>query len=298
MAKRFLGHLRGTLALIVYSLNTVFWACPLFVVVLAKVAVPFCAWRQSCTRLLDNIVDAWVGVNSLNLRFISRTSFSVQGLEGLRRNQWYLVLSNHQSWSDVLVLQKVFFRKIPQLKFFIKSQLLWLPVFGQAWWAMDYPFMKRYSKAKLAKHPELKGRDLEITKKACAKFKALPAAMMNFAEGTRFSPKKREQQGSPHANLLRPKAGGTSFALGALGDKLGSILNVTIAYPQGGGSFWDFLCGRMREIRVLVEPMPLGPELVGDYAGDPEYRARFQGWLNKLWTEKDCKLAQLMGRKS
>ncbi len=297
MKRLLAGHLRGALAIVSYSLNTLFWCCPLFAVAAAKLALPMRAWRRTCDRALNSVVVGWVFINDLNQRFVSRIKYDVSGLEDVRPDQWYLVLSNHQSWADILVLQRVFFRKIPHLKFFIKSELKWLPVLGWAWMALEFPFMKRYSREKLAKKPELRGKDLDITLRACDKLRSVPSAMMNFAEGTRFSPGKRDRQDSPHANLLRPKAGGASLVLGALGDQLHRVLNVTIAYPHQTGSFWDYLCGKMREIRVVVEPIAVGPDLVGDYAGDPEYRLRFQQWLNGLWQEKDRQLARFMGQK-
>ena len=57
-------------------------------------------------------------------------SWDVEGVETLDRSEWYLVLANHQSWVDIAVLQRIFHRKIPFLKFFIKKELLWLPILG------------------------------------------------------------------------------------------------------------------------------------------------------------------------
>ncbi|MCB2226557.1 MAG: acyltransferase [Desulfarculaceae bacterium] len=296
MIRLLTGRLRGALALASYALNTLFWSIPLFAMAAAKFTVPLRAWRRLCDRALNGILVGWVYVNGLNQRFISRVNYQVSGLEDVRPDRWYLVLSNHQSWADILVLQNVFNRKIPHLKFFIKSGLKWMPVLGWAWMALEFPFMKRYSREKLAKKPKLQGRDMDITLRACAKLKAFPATMMNFAEGTRFSHAKRDRQGSPHANLLRPKAGGASLVLNALGDRLHKVLNVTISYPQQTGTFWDYLCGRMREIKIVVEPIAVGPELVGDYSTDSEYRLRFQQWLNKVWCDKDNALSRLKGQ--
>jgi len=153
--------------------------------------------------------------------------------------------------------------------------------------------MKRYSDAFLKKHPHLKGKDLETTRKACEKFKTLPISVMNFVEGTRFTPEKHDKQGSPYANLLKPKAGGTAFVLSAMGDYINAIVNVTIHYPQENKSFWDFLCGRVTEIVVRVETLPLDKDLIGDYTNDAEFRERFQAWINTLWAEKDQLLNEL-----
>ena len=110
---------------------------------------------------------------------------------------------------------------------------------------------------------------------------------MNFVEGTRFTPAKHDKQQSPFKHLLKPKAGGVGFVLSAMGEQLSSIVNVTIVYPGGDTSFWHFLCGRIKEIRILVEKLPVSKEILGDYVEDKEHQARFQVWLNSLWTAKD-----------
>ena len=67
----------------------------------------------------------------------------------LRVDGHYLVLANHQSWVDIPVLQRVFNRRIPLLRFFLKRQLFWVPVLGLAWWALDFPFMRRSTRAEI-----------------------------------------------------------------------------------------------------------------------------------------------------
>jgi 1-acyl-sn-glycerol-3-phosphate acyltransferase len=285
--------LRGCLAIIIYGLNTIFWCIPLFIVVAAKALVPVEAWRRKCGRVLNTIAENWIWVNNLNQKVISRTTWNVEGLESMRRSDWYLVLANHQSWVDILVLQRVFHQKIPFLKFFIKKEMIWFPILGQAWWAMDFPFIKRYKKSLLAKKPHLRGKDLEITRKACDKFKKIPISVMNFVEGTRFTKSKHALQASPYAHLLRPKAGGIASVLGAMGDQINRILDVTIVYPDKRRSFWAFLCGNIQEIRVKVRSLPVTEELIGDYADDSQFRHRLQLWLNNLWAEKDRRIAEM-----
>jgi 1-acyl-sn-glycerol-3-phosphate acyltransferase len=167
-------------------------------------------------------------------------------------------------------------------------------VLGLAWWALDFPFMKRYSKAYLEKHPEKTGKDVEITRKACRKFQTIPVSIMNFVEGTRFTPRKHLGQSSPYAHLLRPKAAGIALVLATMGERIHRILNVTIAYPQGEKGFWAFLCGGINEIKIRLEALPIDGELMGDYFQDSEFRAGFQEWLNDLWKEKDLLLDGLL----
>ena len=285
---------RGSLSLILYILNTVFWCIPLFVLAAAKAAVPLESWMQRCSRILNAIAENWIWVNNQNQKLVGNTRWDVQGLEALKRSEWYLVLANHQSWVDILVLQRIFHRKTPFLKFFIKKELLWLPILGQAWWAMDFPFVKRYTKSYLQKKPHLKGKDLEITRKACQKFKKMPISIMNFVEGTRFTDEKHRRQQSPYAHLLRPKAGGIAFVLGSMGKQIHRVLDVTIVYPEGVSSFWALLCGKLRKIKVRVRSLPVSPELFGDYANDGAFRTGLQHWLNNIWEEKNRSIEEMM----
>jgi len=288
-----LGAVRGSLSLIFYIFNTVFWCIPLFVLVAAKAAMPLESWRQRCNRMLNAIAENWIWVNNQNQKLVGST-WDVEGLETLQRSEWYLVLANHQSWVDILVLQRIFHRKIPFLKFFIKKELLWLPILGQAWWAMDFPFVKRYTKSVLQKKPHLKGKDLEITRKACQKFKKIPISIMNFVEGTRFTNEKHRRQQSPYPHLLRPKAGGIAFVLGSMGKQIHQVLDVTIVYPDGISSFWALLCGKIRKIKVKVRSLPVSPEILGDYANDGNFRSGLQLWLNNIWEEKNQYIEEMM----
>jgi 1-acyl-sn-glycerol-3-phosphate acyltransferase len=254
-----LSSLRGAFSFILFALNTVFWTLPLLLVHLIKVMIPARGWRAYWSRVQNGIGTAWISFNNWNLRLTNPARWDVEGVEGLSPDDWYLVLANHQSWVDILVLQRVLNRKVPFLKFFLKRELIWVPLLGVAWWLLDYPFLKRSPTA---------GRDLEAIEKAAMKFKITPVSVMNFPEGTRFRAEKHGKQRSPHAHLLKPKAGGTAFVLHAMGDHIRSIVNVTIAYPGGAREFWDFLCGRIEEIRVRVEVLPVTDELVTDSGPD------------------------------
>jgi 1-acyl-sn-glycerol-3-phosphate acyltransferase len=292
------GPLRGVMSFSGYVVNTLFWCVPIIVFGLLKALVPFTAWRRLCSRIVNGSATNWIGINNLNQRLTSATQWEVRGLDTLSSRGWYMVVANHQSWVDILVLQRIFHGRIPFLKFFLKKELFWFPVMGLTWWALDFPFMKRYSQSFLKKHPHLAGRDLEITRRACEKFKTIPVSIMNFVEGTRFTPTKHARQRSPYAHLLRGKAGGMAFAISAMGERLDQLLDVTIVYPRGVQNFWDFLCGSIPEIQVRVRTLPIGPELRGDYFSDRQYRRKFQSWLNDLWTQKDAQIEALLKGKS
>jgi 1-acyl-sn-glycerol-3-phosphate acyltransferase len=288
------GVVRGSLSLALFILNTVFWCIPLFVLAAVKAAVPLESWMRRCSRMLNAIAENWIWVNNQNEKLFGNTRWDVQGIETLERSEWYLVLANHQSWVDIVVLQKIFHRKIPFLKFFIKKELLWLPILGQAWWAMDFPFVKRYTKSHLQKKPHLKGKDLEITRQACRKFKKIPISVTNFVEGTRFTNEKHRRQQSPYPHLLKPKAGGIAFVLSSMGEQIHRVLDVTIVYPDGITNFWALLCGKIRKIKVRVRSLPVSAELLGDYTNDGHFRAGLQLWLNNIWAEKNRYIEEMM----
>ncbi|MCT6701089.1 acyltransferase [Rheinheimera sp. 4Y26] len=281
----------GIISFLMYLLNTLFWAGPILLLAILKLP-PVRLWQVAITYLLDTCASAWISLNNFTNSLFSKIHWDIKGLDKLSVKDWYLVVANHQSWVDILVLQKVMNRQIPFLKFFLKKELIYVPVIGLCWWALDFPFMKRYSAAFLKKYPQLKGKDIETTRKACEKFRYKPVSVMNFLEGTRFTPEKQQQQQSPFRHLLKPKAGGISFVLNAMGEHLHKLLDVTIYYPKGSPSFWDFISGKVHDIKVRVRVLPIEQHLIGDYE-DPHFRERFQHWVNQLWLDKDRQLSAL-----
>ncbi|KZN64638.1 acyltransferase [Pseudoalteromonas luteoviolacea] len=283
---------RQVLGLILYVLNTLFWFVPIFVCGLLKL-IPIPALQRLLSKMAKGCASMWVAGNNVNQQCIAPYQLKVTGAESLTEQDWYLVIANHQSWVDILVLQRVLHRKIPFLNFFLKKELLYVPFLGLAWWALDFPFMTRTSKSQIRKNPKLKGKDIETTRKACEKFKTMPVSIVNFVEGTRFTEEKHQRQKSPFKHLLKPKAGGIAFVMQAMGEQINKVVNVTIHYPNGVPTFMDFVAGKVGEINVQVELMSVSEKLVGDYSGDNEFRVQFQGELNRLWSEKDEHMEQL-----
>ncbi len=281
------GSLRGIISFVLIIVNTILIFIPLMTVAVFKLALPVNSIRKILSTVLIRIASIWVAVNAGIFRLMHKIHWDVTGAEKLSKDKWYLVISNHQSWVDIFVIQTILLGKVPYIKFFLKKELIWVPLMGVAWWALDFPFMKRYSKAFLEKNPNLKGKDVEATRKACEKFKFSPISIMNFVEGTRFTKHKHNKQESPYTHLLKPKAGGVAFVMGAMGEYLNNILDFTIAYPEGAPAFWDFLCGRVSEIRVDIQTIPVEKKLLGDYDNDPEFKSFFQNWVNAVWIDKD-----------
>ncbi len=290
MRRLLIGILTTTLLL----LNTLVLIGPLLVFALLKLLLPG-RGRDYASWAVMWVAETWSEIDKAIFALCIPTQWDIRGVENLRKDTSYLAVSNHQTWVDIPALIESLNRRTPFFKFFLKKELIWVPLLGLAWWGLDYPFMKRYSKAFLEKHPELKGKDLEITKAACELFKRQPVTVVNYLEGTRFTEAKRQEQQSPYRHLLKPKAGGVAFVLAALGEQLDALLDVTIVYPgnQAPG-FWALLNGSISRVIIDIRMRELDPALwAGDYENDPAFRQTVQDWVNQLWVEKDQRIEQL-----
>jgi 1-acyl-sn-glycerol-3-phosphate acyltransferase len=287
------AKLIGFLSLTLYILNTIFWLLPILIFALLKAIIPITFSQKIFSYLSDLMASGWVALNTLNQKLFTQVEIQITGLEELNRKDWYLVIANHQSWVDIVVLQRALHGHIPFLKFFLKKELIYVPIIGLAWWALDFPFMKRYSQSFLRKNPHLKGKDLETTRKACAKFKHKPVSVMSFIEGTRYTQEKYDKQNPPFDLLLKPKATGIAFVLDAMGEHLNTIVDVTIYYPDGIPTFGDFLCGRVKKVQVEVHTVEITKELSGDYFNDRSFKIYFQKWLTQFWHDKDDRLKNM-----
>ncbi len=287
------AKLIGFISFSLYILNTILWLMPILVFSLFKALIPLRFFKKIFSYLLDLMASNWVATNSIIQKTFTKTNIVVTGLDTLKIDDWYLVLANHQSWVDIVVLQRALHGNIPFLKFFLKRELIYVPLLGLAWWALDFPFMKRYSQAFLKKNPHLRGKDLETTKKACAKFKHKPVSVMNFIEGTRYSEKKHDKQESPFKNLLKPKAGGMSFVLDAMGEHLTKIVDVTIYYPDGIPNFSDFVCGYVERVHIEVQTLDIATELGHINFSDRNDKIVFRKWLTQFWHDKDARFEKM-----
>jgi 1-acyl-sn-glycerol-3-phosphate acyltransferase len=255
---------------------------------LCKLVLPAGRLRTGCDRLLNAIAAHWVAFNNAWIAAACPSPWQVRGLDGLNRHGWYLVCANHQSWVDIFVLQRIFHGRIPFLKFFLKRQLIWVPFIGLAWWALDFPFMKRSRDANTQRG------DLAATREACEKFKRIPTTVINFAEGTRFTAARHAVQRSRYQHLLEPKVGGIGVALQTLGERFDAMLDVTIVYPGGTPSFWDLLSGRVRAVTVDVRQREVPAALIQSDASGRAHHRRLREWVEQQWAEKDSLIPILL----
>ncbi len=291
------GFLLGPLTVGLFALNLGFWAFPFFAVALAQGLAPLPAWRRRLRRALFAVAWGWVAGKGLVMAATQRVAWDIRLPPGLSPDGAYLVISNHRSWLDILVLFHAFRGKIPFPRFLLKRELIWLPIAGQACWAMDFPFLARYPRHVLVRRPELAHRDRDAIRRMCERARGGAVTVLAFPEGTRFSEAKRDRRGSPYRRLLEPKAGGVAAVTGAMGPALTAAVDVTLAYPGSAASLWSFACGQLPRIVVEAAVRELPAELLasGRDDRDPAVRRRSKAWLEGCWREKDARLGELEG---
>lgn len=276
--------------------NLAFWGMLIISFGLIKLVLPFDGLKQLFSVLMNGMLCGFGKVSVSMIRLFNPVDIEYRVHGELDQDNWYLIVANHLSYLDIVLMIEFAADRIPAPKFFLKKELIWLPFVGLGAWALDMPFMRRYSQAYIEKHPEKKGMDIATTKKYCEKFKTQPTTVINFVEGTRFTPQKHAQKASPFTHLLPPKAGGIAFTLATMGDLFTNILDVSLLYPENRRHpMIEMLSGCMRKIVIDVNVIDIPNEAKGDYFEDASFRGRFQSWLNELWESKDKRINKLLG---
>ncbi|MGQ0621599.1 MAG: acyltransferase [Panacagrimonas sp.] len=273
-----------------------FWGLLCFVpVMLLWLLIPFKPVQELLSKLLVAIASQWVASNQLLFRVLHGPGWQLDQRGRVDRHGSYLLISNHQSWADILILFDLFHGRTHFLRFFLKRELIWVPLIGVICWALDMPFMKRHSREAIAANPALRNEDLETTRRFCERYRRRPITVVSFLEGTRFSEAKRAATGSPFRHLLRPKSAGASFTLNAMGEQFDGVIDVTIAYrPTRKPLLWSWLCGEQSRLDIHVDRLPIPADMIhGSYDTDEDFRNRFQSWVNGIWARKDARLAHM-----
>lgn len=275
-------------------MSLAFWAISITLLGMIKFILPFSLITKPINIILNFMMCAFGFCSVALIKLMNKVEFDYVVAGELSKKEWYLLISNHLSWLDIILLTDFAAGKIPAPKFFLKKELIWLPFVGLGAWALDMPFMQRYNKAFLEKHPHLQGKDIETTKKSCEKFRQLPTTVINFVEGNRFTPERQKLKQSPFTHLLPPKAGGIAFTLATMGELFTSLLDITVIYPDTQGSpMMAMLGGRLKKVIVRVNVHPVTDDIRGDYFNDEQFKQGFQGWLNSVWQNKDTLISTL-----
>ena len=268
-------------------LNLLVLAIVIMPIALLKLIFNFKLALKILNPIITFVLFIYNEVNNICYSLPGKIDWQIKGTELLKKDESYLIILNHQTWVDIPVISRAIVGQVPIPKFFLKKELMWVPILNVAWWALDYPYMKRYTKEEKLKNPSLKGKDVEITRKACEKFKGKPVSVINFVEGTRKTESKYKKQNPEYKNLLKPRASGISFAINTLRDDLKYVLDLTIYYPDGAPDMSDLVSGRIKTVVVEINKTPIDKKLIGDYENDEKYRKEFQDWINEAWHKKD-----------
>ena len=255
--------------------------------------IPLKIFKIYLAKLSNIIGDLTVYGLKLIMLLMHGNNISVINNQKFDKNQWYMAMSNHQSWADIFILLVAANYKLPLLKFFMKRELWWIPFVFLANKTLNMPFVNRHSKKEIEQNPSLRNQDYKNTLKSCKRFLRTPSTIFSYAEGTRFTDEKHDQQGSPYNNLLSPKIGGMATALSAM-PNINTLVDYTVVYKSKKRDAWSFAKGDMKHVKVLVTKYKIPDNLKNrNYANDKDYRDEFKNWIESIWTEKDKKIEEL-----
>ena len=251
-------------------------------------------------KAVIKIATYWISSNSALIDdMLPRKDWRITLPDDVHINGKYLLVSNHQSWVDTSIVQYIGEKRLPLTRFFTKFELIYIPIVGQAFYFLDFPMMRRHSKEAIAKNPALKGKDIEEAKRACALLKDKPFTLLNYLEGTRFTNGKHAKQQSPYTHLLKPRAGGLSLAISALGDDIDGILDMTIVYPDGVPSYGDLWKGNIKRLGVDLRYIDMPETLFagikqGGYEDDEYIKTQMFDWVEQVWYQKDQRITAML----
>ena len=251
-------------------------------------------------KAVIDVTNYWINSNNAMIdNILPRKDWRISLPDDIHTEGKYLLMSNHQSWVDTSIVQYISENHLPLTRFFTKFELIYIPVIGQAFYFLDFPMMRRHSKEAIAKNPALKGKDIEEAKRACALLKGKPFTLLNYLEGTRFTASKRDKQQSPYTHLLKPRAGGLSLAISALGEDIDGILDMTIVYPDGVPTYGDLWKGNIKRLGVDVRHIKMPDDLFaavqnGGYETDEAIKAKMFDWVEQIWQQKDKLISDML----
>jgi len=276
-------------------LNLALWGGLIIAFGVVKLILPKGKVTTAWNMLMHACLFSFGRVSVVLIRLFNNVNIECAVHGELSKERWYLIVANHLSYLDIVLLIEFATHRIPAPKFFLKKELIWLPFVGLGAWALDMPFMHRYTKAYLAKYPEKKGKDLDTTRASCEKFRTVPTTVINFVEGTRFTAQKHLEKQSPYETLLPPKAGGISFTLAAMGELFTNVLDISLLYPENKRHpMMAMLSGKMTTIIIDVNVMPVPNLQQNSSLSETEFRVVFQDWLNTLWKNKDKRIKRIL----
>ena len=288
------SSLIGLVTFILITIELTIGFGTLAIVNIPRALIPIKLFKISLAKFSNFIGDLTVyGLKLIMLLMHGNNIRVIDDNGAFERDEWYMAMSNHQSWADIFVLLVAANYKLPLLKFFMKRELWWIPFVFIANKTLNMPFVNRHSKEAIRKDPSLRTKDYENTVKACKRFLRSPSTIFSYAEGTRYTKEKHLDQQSPYNNLLIPKIGGMATALSAM-LKIKTLVDYSVVYESEKRDAWSFLCGDMNKVQILVKKYEIPEKLKEkNYLNDGQYREDFKMWIEDIWQQKDKNIDKL-----
>ena len=292
--KKIKSVFKGLITFILILVELIIGFGTLAIINIPRALIPIKSFKVFISRVSNYIGDLTVyGLKLIMLLMHGDSIIIIEEHEELDQDDWYMAMSNHQSWADIFVLLVAANYKLPLLKFFMKKELWWIPFVLLANKTLNMPFVNRHSKKEIEKNPSLRTRDYENTIKSCKRFLRCPSTIFSYAEGTRFTKEKHRNQQSPYNNLLTPKIGGMATALSAM-PAINTLVDYSLVYESSKRDAWSFLTGEMKNVKILVKKYDI-PEYLKEknYSADDQYREDFKDWIEDIWAQKDKDIENL-----
>ena len=291
--KNIISSIVGLITFLLILVELIIGFGTLAIINIPRGIIPIKIFKIYLAKISNIIGDLTVYGLRIIMLFMHGNNISIINNQEFDRNEWYMAMSNHQSWADIFILLVAANYKLPLLKFFMKRELWWIPFVFLANKTLNMPFVNRHSKKEIEQNPSLRNQDYENTLKSCKRFLRTPSTIFSYAEGTRFTDEKHAQQGSQYNNLLKPKIGGMATALSAMPD-INTLVDYTVVYKSKKRDAWSFLKGDMKHVKVLVTKYKIPDNLKNrNYANDKDYRDEFKNWIESIWAVKDKKIEEL-----
>jgi len=258
-------HALSTLSAIWVISNLVVWVSLLILTLPALLILKPLGREQALEPWIGWIYRSAVRIDSFWMLRVVAIQLEVKG--EVPSHPSPIVIVNHQSWFDIPIVQEIISARGPRLSFLVKRSLVWVPVIGWICLLLGFPRLRRTGS------PQDRALDLNAVSQAAEQGVAARHALLIFAEGTRFTPKKRSDQNSPFDHLLRPRVGGFAAACQIFPEGT-PIIDLSIYY-DGGSHFWRCLGGATSVIRVDVSTHSLDQTMSAE------------AFLNERWRTKD-----------
>lgn len=244
-----------------------------------------CSVHRSRT-IIAYIFGCWLSMWPFFFEKINKTRVVFSGHK-VPQAERAIVLCNHRTEVDWMYIWSLALRKkrLGCIKYVVKSSVRNLPIFGWAFFVLEFLLIDRRWKA-----------DEHVFDAMLSTFKSVqdPLWLVIFPEGTDYTEEKclesqkfAEENGLPKLHhVLLPRTKGVQACLEHLHDSVSAVYDLTVAYSNGCPLFVEKALGtNPKEVHIHVKRIPIsdvplaenevGKWLVKEYARKDELLTHF-----------------------